>query len=276
MPDLQISVRDDELVVTTTKGEPVLVQRTGAGQRPYLHPIHAPGDGDVVTDGEPGGRSWQRGLYTELNGVSGLGFWPEGLHADRKSAGRFDSHVGGMPWADADCAGWQVDTTYLDPAGCTILAETQEWQATRATHRLDLRLAWTLRGRVDVTFGAHDYGGPFLRVPPRPAAGGRYVVSEGPDEPGGRGRWAAVHIPRRGSKVGMLVAILDHPGNLEFPVPWRIDEKLGIGPAPSAAGPWRLGAGQERLFRYDVVVFEAAPTWRAVDDAWCAFAERVH
>ena len=57
--------------------------------RPYIHPLRAPKAGGILTENAPGHHPWQHGLYVGLNDVNGIGFWTEGLGADRDKDGSF-------------------------------------------------------------------------------------------------------------------------------------------------------------------------------------------
>jgi hypothetical protein len=56
---------------------PVLVQEAPEQGRPYIHPLHAPKGGGILTENAPGHHPWQHGLYVGLNDVTGLKVWAE-------------------------------------------------------------------------------------------------------------------------------------------------------------------------------------------------------
>jgi hypothetical protein len=75
------------------------------------------------------------------------------------------------------------------------------------------------------------------------------------DAKGQRARWVACSllVDGRGDSAG--IAFMDHPGNPEHPVSWRVDNQLGISPIRCIAGSWQLSAGDMQTNRYRVYVF---------------------
>ncbi|MDM4762038.1 PmoA family protein [Galbitalea sp. SE-J8] len=274
MSELRIESDEHRVAVHAARAaRPILVHTAPADGRPYLHPIEAPDGAGSVTEDRPGHHPWQHGLYIGLNDVNGVGFWSEGLAPGNAATdGSFASRV-----LDADeaagRASWSVATDYLDPGGERMFRDRQHWSLRSDDGRLELRLAWTLTADRALAFGRYDYGGLFLRMPFRPGAGGSAIDSEGSAGPANRARWVAVTMPLPETGRVARVALLDHPQNLEHPVPWRIDHQLGVGPSPSIAGPWELAAGASREFGYGVVVGGADLTDDEIDARWSAFAK---
>ena len=255
-------------------GATVLAQHVGASDRPYIHPIQAPGGAGVLTENAPGHHPWQHGLYVGLNDVNGVGFWTEGLHPKRPTGdGAFSSRLLGHAEASDDRARWTVATDYLDEQGEAILSDVQRWSLTASADRLELDMDWTLTAQRDLVFGEYEYGGLFLRMPYRAETGGSAVDSEGRTSDGGRARWVAVTLPLLETGREASAVLLDHPGNPGSPVPWRIDNELGVGPSPSAAGAWSLAAGADRRYRYRLVVLGAPADAAVADEAWHRYAE---
>ena len=260
-------------VVRVDDGRPVLVQNAEPGKRPYIHPLEAPGEAGVLTEDAPSHHPWQHGLYVGLNDVNGSGFWAEGLDPRRADTdGTFDGRIEGVAAAEDGVARWTVGTDYLDRAGGLVFTDRQDWNVTTTAERLELDMTWTLQAPHDVTFAEYAYGGLFLRMPYRANAGGSAFDSEGQSEDGHRARWVAAQLPLPDTGREILAAMLDHPGNPGSPVPWRIDNELGINPAPSISGPWTLAAGVPTTFRYRLAVFAAPVTADVVDEAWQRFA----
>jgi Methane oxygenase PmoA len=258
---------------------PLLVQNAVADRRPFIHPITVPGGEAAVTEDAPSHHPWQHGLYIGLNDVDGFGFWSEGLSPKNADTdGTFHPRLVGSAQADGDRASWTVETEYRDPQGAAVLEETQEWTVQDRGESVALDLVWTLRADHNVTFGEFAYGGLFLRMPFRREVGGVAFNSAGQqdsDAEGQRANWVAAQMQVPGYDGEALVALLDHPSNLEHPVPWRVDNELGISPSPSIAGAWQLTAGEARVFRYRVLVFSAPVAPATIDEAWSSFSERV-
>jgi Family of unknown function (DUF6807) len=272
---LSIDVRPDGLAVLDPAGDLVLRQQVGPGSRPFVHPINVPRGGGVLTEDAPDHHPWQHGLYIGLNDVNGVGFWSEGLHPVRGPAddGGFDSRLEGSATAGGGSVRWTVATDYLDLAGVSMLGDTLDWSLGADADRLELDLAWTLTARRDLTFGEYEYGGLFLRMPYRHETGGSAVDSEGQSESAKRARWVAVTMPLPDTGREAQAALLDHRDNPDSPVVWRIDNELGIGPSPSAAGAWTLAEGATRTYRYRLAVFASPVGADVVEDAWQRYAK---
>jgi hypothetical protein len=284
-------------VLRAGQPEPILVQNAAPDTRPFIHPIVAPDGRGVLTEDAPPHHPWQHGLYVGLNDVNGVGFWTEQLR--RVPPGRSRDYDGTFrpaplpaPRVAGNAVSWTVDAEWRDPRGAPLLAETQAWRLVDrgATYLLDLD--WTLRAAVDLTFGQYAYGGLFIRMPYRKETGGCLLTSEGHTTTGAaegqRARWIAISMPLPGpdrsvdsppdppsSPPGVHqagVAMMDHPANPEHPVPWRVDNQLGICPSRCIAGPWRLPRGAATTSRYRLLVFTGAIDAARIEDDWRTFA----
>ena len=254
--------------------EPILVQCAPADQRPYIHPVVAPDGRGIMTENSPSHHPWQHGIYVGLNDINGIGFWKEGLRNDPLD-GTFHPKPLQTATADGHQVRWEVETEWRDPAGINMLTELQQWHLYDQGATFELDLKWSLLAHLDLKFGQSAYGGLFLRMPYRQERGGEVVNSEGQmntDAEGKRARWAAcsMQIDDRDEEAG--IAIMDHPGNPEHPVPWRVDKQLGISPSRCIAGPWRLNKGQVQSCRYRIEVFCGKTDQRAIDHNWSKFA----
>ncbi|GIG88579.1 DUF6807 domain-containing protein [Plantactinospora endophytica] len=282
MPDLTVH---EELglvrVFRAGSGTPILTQQARPHTRPYIHPIVSPTGVGTVTEDAPDHHPWQHGLSVGLNDVNGVGFWHEGLHSKHLRDGTFHPVLAGEPSTEGNRASWEVRTELRAPGGEPLLHETQAWTLTDHGDRYELGLALGFRAARDLTFGRYPYGGLFLRMPYRPESGGTAYNSEGQagteaeQQPA---RWVAVRMPLLDAGPDddpPLVVVMDHPGNFRHPVPWRIDNELGVGPSPSIGGAWQLPAGQERRFHHNVVVFGAPVGTPEIEQAWQAFTTAV-
>jgi hypothetical protein len=261
---------------TADPSAPVVVQNARPDHRPFIHPILPPGGSGPVTEDAPAHHPWQHGLYVGLNDVNGYGFWLEGLRPEHAATdGTFHPRLVGDARADGDSASWTVETEYRDPAGGALLTETQSWRLTDRVDRFDLDVDWTLAATVPVRFGAYEYGGLFLRMPYRDEAGGSALNSEGShnaDTEGATARWVACRMPIDGNPEDAFVAVMDHPGNLRHPAPWRVDHQLGVCPSVCIAGEWTLAGGESRTFRHRVSVFERPVRAAEIDSVWAEFS----
>lgn len=257
---------------------PLLVQNAPEDARAFIHPLLAPDGRGTLTENEPPHHAWQHGLYVGLNDVSGVGFWTEGRLAGHGPDGTFHPAPLSPPELAGATARWTVTSCWRDPAGADLLIETQAWRfEDRGTAAGVLDLAWTLTARTGLRFGAYPYGGLFLRMPWRPETGGEVRTSEGAETAaaaeGRPARWVALALPlpdRAGGFAG--AAMMDHPGNPLHPVPWRVDNHLGIAPSRCIAGPWTLGAGESTCSRHRLLLYPGNIDPARIEAAWDEFA----
>lgn len=237
-----------------------MVQHAVPDCRPFIHPLLAPDGRTVLTENAPAHHPWQHGLYTGLNDVNGAGFWTEGLYEKHRAIdGTFHPLPLTAPQVIDGFVTWVVQCEWRSHAGEALLLEEQHWSARNTSLEgiCSVELTWTLTAKVDLTFGRYDYGGLFLRMPFRKGRGGEAINSAGQrdaEAEAQRARWCAVAMPLDdGAWAG--VALFDHPSNMQFPTPWRVDNELGIGPSPCIAGVWHLQAGESRRFHHGVLPF---------------------
>lgn len=275
--ELTIEVTDGKVgVFRSGSAEPIIVQNAQEDKRPFLHPIAVPGGSGSVTEEAPAHHPWQHGLYIGLNDVNGVGFWTEGMFPKNIDIdGTFHPEITGTARAEGNTAAWMVGTQYRSPKGDTLIRETQAWRVTDLGDRYELDLEWTLHAEQTLHFGAYDYGGPFLRMPFRDETGGAVFNSSGQHgtaTAGQRARWVAVQMPVPGHSGEVLVALMDHPANLEHPVPWRVDKQLGVNPSVSIAGDWTIPQGRDRVFGYRVIVYARPVDAAVIEEAWELFS----
>ncbi len=265
------------IAIQTADGiQPVLVQEAPENGRPYIHPLRSPEASAVLTENAPGHHPWQHGLYVGLNDVNGMGFWTEGLASNSECDGRFACRPLGPPTQSDDCVLWGVECHWSAPDGDAVLDEAQQWSLMRRGDAYVLDMTWTLTACTDLRFGQYEYGGLFLRMPYRSEVGGRVLTSAGqafPEAEGQRARWAAVWMPIEGERDGAGIAIMDHSGNAEHPVPWRVDGQLGISPSRCIAAAWDLAAGASSISRYRIVAFSGAIDSPALEAHWEQFCQ---
>jgi hypothetical protein len=259
-------------------GHLLLEQRAAPDRRPYLHPIVAPDGAGVLTEDAPGHHTWQHGLYTGLNDVNGAGFWKQAHEDTQGKSGTIHPAPLTAPFLTRDDATWTVQSEWRALDRAPLLVETQRWTLRDRGADYLLDLEWTLRATRDLRFGQYAYGGLFFRMPYRAERGASALNSEGAGREGAEGQracWVAVAMPIDGRPAEHAVAgvaVLDHPGNAEHPVPWRVDNQYGVSPSRCIAGEWRLAAGQSETARYRLVVFAGAIEAAAIEREWRRFA----
>ena len=281
--ETKLSIQQDEQAGTISVfrndgKEPILTQNARPDHRPYLHPIVAPDGKGVVTEYSPGHHKHQTGLYwgfTRINGQSvpkdslkGWFYKRDKPEAIAKAIGRDYFHnPGGDYWqldsasvvkAAGDEVKWQTVYRMLDEAGNTIMTETQKWAMRIVAGKYILDLEWAGEAKTDITINKFDYGGMFLRMPWREGIRGEAVNAarqRNEQAEGQRAMWVDVGMQVEGREDLAHVAIFDHPMNTDFPQAWRVDSQLGVGPARSRMGDWKINKGTTEVIRHRLIVY---------------------
>jgi hypothetical protein len=68
------------------------------------------------------------------------------------------------------------------------------------------------------------------------------------------------------------IAIFDHPDNEAFPVPWRVDNELGVGPSRQILGDWGLYEGERTTIRYRLLVYTGDRDPAELTRRWTQYA----
>lgn len=257
----------------------ILEQRAASGLRPYIHPIVAPDGAGVITQDVPLHHPWQHGLYTGLHHVGGVDFWKQASEDPSGQSGTIHPEPLAAPQVDGNRVHWRVESSWRAQDGAPVLAETQRWTLHDQGEQYQLDVEWTLQAQRDTQFGQQPYGGLFIRMPYHESRGASALNSEGQAGQEGeqqRARWLSVAMPIEGRPAASPlagVAMLDHPGNHEHPVPWRLDRQYGISPSRCIVGAWSLSEGQSASERYRLLFFTGDIDGPAIDQAWHAFAK---
>ena len=222
--------------------EPLLTQHARENFRPYLHPIVAPDGKGLLTEYSPGHHKHQTGLYWGFTRLNGRDYFhhPGATHWRRVSATVRPKRTDGA-------VGWQTVHELLDEAGAAVLTETQTWTLREDDGEYVLDLVWRGEAEVGVTIAEYDYGGLFLRMPWRPGMPGQVVnVARQQDQraEGQRAPWLDVGLQVEGRDDLAHIALFDHPENDGYPLPWRVDTQLGVGPARARLGDWHIKKGE--------------------------------
>lgn len=232
--------------------EPLVTQHARHGDRPYIHPIHAPDGEGVLTQYRPEHHPHQTGLYWGLKQVNGRDYfmqWQSDYYR-RVSANVVEDRGARVRW--------QTVYDMLGENGDAVLTETQNWSVRLGDERLILDLEWTGAAKTDVIVEQFYVGGLFLRMPWHPGVEGDVVNAAGQRNAEAEGRraiWTDVGMEIDGRSDHAHVAIFDHPDNEAFPVAWRVDGELGVGPSRQILGDWTLGQGETTTIRYRLVVY---------------------
>ena len=249
--------------------EPVVTQHARAGDRPYIHPIIAPDGNGVLTQYRPEHHPHQTGLYwglKELNGRDYFMQWRDEYYR------RVSAHVVRKRGPHVR---WQTVYDLLGADGRPILTETQNWTMQQREDVIMLDLEWTGEALADVMLEQFYVGGLFLRMPWHPGADGDVANASGlrnGDAEGQRAIWTDVGVEIDGRTDHGHIAIFDHPDNEAFPVPWRVDNELGVGPSRQILGSWGLDEGERTTIRYRLLVYTGARDPEELTRRWTQYA----
>lgn len=230
---------------------PILTQNARPDFRPYLHPIVSPDGKSVLTEFSPSHHKHQTGLYWGFTRVNGRDYFhnPDNGYWRRVSSEPIIAQGSEVKWS----------TVYhlLDEAGRPIMAETQTWTMRDSGDRYLLDLEWKGEGLIDLTVAKYDYGGLFVRMPWRAGMEGGVVNSNRQRDDratGQRALWVDVGLKIDGRTDLAHIAVFDHPKNSGYPLPWRVDRQMGIGPSRAIAGDWSIPKGKSEIIRHQLVV----------------------
>lgn len=280
--DVQFYIEQDETAGTISiyregQEKPALVQNAATDHRPYLHPIMAPDGNGSLTEFSPEHHKHQTGLYWGFTRINGTEASPDTIKALYK-AGKFDElqekygrdyfhHPAGDYWqqvsatvlqAKGRTVKWQTVYNMLDEAGNPIMLETQIWSMQEQDGKYLIDLLWSGEAKEDITIGQWDYGGLFLRMPWREGINGKAVNSVrqvNGDAEGQRAIWLNVGLEIEGREDFGHIAIFDNPKNDGYPQYWRVDNQLGVGPAPTRSGDIHIKAGSTEIIRHRLVAY---------------------
>jgi len=252
---------------------PIVTQVARPDFRPYIHPLVAPDGFGWMTQFSPDHHRHQTGLYWGFTRLNGRDYFhhPDGDYWRRVSA----SVLKGDSQSDGDSVQWQTVYDLLDAEGQSVLRESQIWTMRIAQGRYVFDLQWTGQALVDVTIGKYDYGGLFVRMPWQPGIDGQVMNSARQRDSraeGQRAVWVDVGMQVEGRSDRVHLAIFDHPLNNGYPQPWRVDGELGVGPARSRLGDWRIVQGQQETIRHRIVAYAGESTDADIMQQWSDYS----
>ena len=233
--------------------DPVVTQNAIKGMRPYLHPIKTPDGKGVLTEIHPSHHLHQTGIYWGLKRVNGRDFFKNhaGDHYHYQSL-RIIKNAG-------EKVSWETIYDLLNERGDAILRETQTWSLREEDGFFVLDLQWQGQALADVKIEQFFVGGLFMRMPWAAGIAGEAINSMGEknsaEAEGHRSLWVDVGMEISGIEEWGHIAILDHPDNVAFPTPWRVDDQLGIGPSRQILGDWHLGKDETTIERYRFIIY---------------------
>lgn len=249
--------------------EALLTQVAKPGERPYMHPIIAPDGNGVLTEYRPEHHPHQTGIYWGLKLVNGRDYFMkwQSDYWRRVSANII------MPKGQQ--VKWQTVYDLIDEKGNTTLTETANWSLQEQNGKYFLDLEWRGEAKTDITFGKFYVGGLFIRMPWHKGTKAEIVNAVGQHNmeiEGQRAVWADVGVEVEGRKDWGHMTVFDHPGNKDFPIPWRTDTQFGLGPSRQILGDWKLKKGETEIVRYRIVVYTGDFNHTAIMQLWKEFS----
>ena len=287
-----IKETDSSVQVFGNNGEIALVtQNVKNDFRPFIHPILAPGSTSELTQFSPSHHKHQTGLYWGFTRVNGTGMDSSGLKKwfyDKNKPEDVANKIGrdffhypeGEHWKKLSVqvlidkgreVKWKSEYHMLDGNGTPILKETQTWTFKEKSGYYLLNLEWQGEAITDITINEFDYGGLFLRMPWKEGIKGEVenaARQRNEKAEGQRAMWVDAGMEINGLREWGHIAIFDHPDNIGFPQPWRVDGQLGIGPVRAKMGDWQIKKGEIETIQHQIVAYTGKLDAIKLDDLW--------
>jgi hypothetical protein len=273
LPSLRLVAQEEAGTISVFREqgkEPILTQNAQPDIRPFIHPILAPDGKGILTEYRPSHHQHQTGLYWGLKMLNGRDFFMNGF-------GDYWRRVAAeVIEAEGLRVKWRTVYHLLDEAGLPIMTETQTWALQEENGRYLLDLEWQGKALKDLTLGQFYVGGLFLRMPWRKEMPGEVVNAAGQrnqEAEQQRAIWTDIGLQVEGREDLAHIAIFDHPYNKAFPVPWRVDGELGVGPSRQILGPYKIPKGETEVVRYRLLVYTGDLDKANLNQAWQKFSE---
>lgn len=252
--------------------EPLLVQNIPEETRPYIHPIVAPDGQGVLTQLRPEHHTHQTGLYWGLKRVNERDYFMACCKPGQK--GYYQRVSANVIAQKGVWVKWQTVYDLLDEGGNVILTETQNWSLKESNGAFLLDLEWKGEAKTQVTIAKYFVGGLFLRMPWHEGIEGKVINAAGQvdeEAEAQRAIWTDIGMQIKGRDDWGHIAIFDHPDNTGFPIPWRVDSQLGVGPSRQIMGDWKLDKGEVEIVRYRLVTYTGELNSWKMNERWNDF-----
>ncbi len=250
--------------------EPILVENAAEGHRPYIHPIVAPDGKGILTQFSPDHHKHQTGLYWGFTRVNGRDFF------HNPGEGYWKKISARVVEAKGKEVKWQTVYDLLDEKGAAMLTETQNWAMSEdSAGNYLMTLEWTGQAKTDITIGKYDYGGLFLRMPWEEGMKGEVVNAarqRNQKAEGQRAMWVDLGIQVEGRDDLAHIAIFDHPDNKGYPLPWRVDDQMGVGTARAKEADWKIAKGEFETIRHRLYIYSGKLNDVAMTEKWAEYS----
>lgn len=252
--------------------EPILIQNAQPEIRPYIHPITAPDGNGILTQLRPDHHTHQTGLYWGLKRVNERDYFMACCKPGQTGYYRRVSANVLVP--NDKQVKWQTVYDLLNEEGQTILTEIQTWSLKQKNDEFILDLEWQGQAKMDVTVGEYFVGGLFLRMPWYERIDGEAVNASGQknnEAEAQRSIWLDTGMEIEGRDDWGHIAIFDHPNNTDFPISWRVDGELGVGPSRQITGDWTLQPEEVETVRYRLIIYTGELDAWEMNQRWLDF-----
>ncbi len=270
-----------------------------AVDRPYFHPVNTT-RGQLLTDYKPVDHPWHHGLWFSWKYVNGVNFWEYLSQKNHRQKGEIRIQSVRLDLDSVEAVSAVITMYYFpDREGAPVLEEVVTLELHAPEEDGSYTIDWTVQSlalepvelnRTPIP-GEPDgkFWGGYAGLSYRGSDAVENLVlvdSEGRTDPfNDFGRHPARWFLHSGEFGGSAasIAILDHPENLNHPVPWHVSNlsptKEGprmtfMNAAVMANGPIRLEMGDELQLSYRVLVFDRAVSPEDMDQAFESFARK--
>lgn len=249
---------------------PLVTMHAKEDMRAFLHPIIAPDGKGVLTEIHPAHHLHQTGVYWGLKKVNGRDFFMNtgGDYYEKQSLTILE--------AEGSKVSWETVYHLLDEGGEGVLRETQHWQLQEQDGMFFLDLKWKGEALKSLEIEQFFVGGLFIRMPWNETIKGEAMNALGErnkeEAEGHRAIWLDVGMEIQEREDWGHIAVLDHPDNISFPTPWRVDNQLGVGPSRQILGGYSLSRGEVAAEKYRLVVYTGELNPLKMKELWKSYA----
>jgi len=278
VPKMQIIPQPRDQVSFQREGVEIARYHFGAdGQRPFVFPIMGPSGRSLTRIGhprDPQSHSHHNSVWMSHQNVMGLNFWE-----DKRAGGIVHRRMIRMEDGD-DRAFVEAENGWLNNEGAPVLHELRrtairvlengEWlleidtQLESRTTEVELgQTAFGLLGvRMAKTIGVNDGGGTIRN-------------SEGGIDEAGCFRKPARWVDYSGPithGVSEGITLMDHPLNLNHPVPFHVRDDGWMGAAVTFSAAHVIRPNEPLRLRYALYVHAGRPAPEQIEARWKAFS----
>jgi hypothetical protein len=248
-------------------------------QRPFVYPILGPSGICLTRMGhphDPESHSHHNSFWVSHHDINGISFWED------RTPPRI-AHRRILKFTDGDeGASIEVENAWLDRDGKAVLRELRrirvqprdgnEWMLV-----LDLEFS-PAASQKSVTFGQTPFGLIGVRMAKTIGVhdgGGTITNSEGGIDEAGcfrkPARWCDYSGPVRNGVIEGIT-LLDHPQNLNHPVPFHVRDDGWMGAALTLNGAYTIQGSERLRLRYALFIHANAASPVRIEKCWREFA----